>query len=37
METGTPDSPLQVQKLIKEPSPDSGLLGLFQDQNPLFR
>ncbi|XP_065776868.1 isochorismatase domain-containing protein 2 [Muntiacus reevesi] len=27
----------EVQKLIKEPSPDSGLLGLFQDQNPLFR
>ncbi|KAB0382790.1 hypothetical protein FD755_004707, partial [Muntiacus reevesi] len=37
VEKGTPDSPLQVQKLIKEPSPDSGLLGLFQDQNPLFR
>uniref|UniRef100_A0A8C6EG12 Isochorismatase domain containing 2 n=1 Tax=Moschus moschiferus TaxID=68415 RepID=A0A8C6EG12_MOSMO len=27
----------EIQKLIKEPSPDSGLLGLFQDQNPLFR
>nr|XP_014337058.1 PREDICTED: isochorismatase domain-containing protein 2, mitochondrial isoform X4 [Bos mutus] len=27
----------EIQKLVKEPSPDSGLLGLFQDQNPLFR
>lgn len=26
----------EIQKLIKEPSPDSGLLGLFQSQNPLF-
>lgn len=40
---GTPDSsrtlhfPLQIQKVIKEPAPDSGLLGLFQGQNPLFR
>ncbi|KAF0883557.1 ISOC2 protein, partial [Crocuta crocuta] len=40
---GTPDSsrtlhfPLQIQKIIKEPAPDSGLLGLFQGQNPLFR
>ena len=29
--------PLQIQKIIKEPAPDSGLLGLFQGQNPLFR
>ncbi|XP_004617067.2 isochorismatase domain-containing protein 2 [Sorex araneus] len=27
----------EIQKLIKEPSPDSGLLGLFQHENPLFR
>ncbi|XP_040489735.1 isochorismatase domain-containing protein 2 isoform X3 [Ursus maritimus] len=27
----------QIQKIIKEPAPDSGLLGLFQGQNPLFR
>ncbi|KAM4652305.1 isochorismatase domain-containing protein 2 [Discoglossus pictus] len=26
----------EVQKLIKEPAPDSGLLSLFQSQNPLF-
>ncbi|KAM9298930.1 isochorismatase domain-containing protein 2 [Gastrophryne carolinensis] len=26
----------QVQKLIVEPAPDSGLLYLFQNQNPLF-
>ncbi|XP_005863396.1 PREDICTED: isochorismatase domain-containing protein 2, mitochondrial [Myotis brandtii] len=29
--------PLQIQKIIKEPAPDSGLLGLFQGQNPLLR
>lgn len=29
--------PLQIQKIIKDPAPDSGLLGLFQGQNPLFR
>lgn len=28
--------PLQIQKIIKEPAPDSGLLSLFQGQNPLF-
>ncbi|XP_006901887.1 PREDICTED: isochorismatase domain-containing protein 2, mitochondrial [Elephantulus edwardii] len=27
----------EIQKIIKEPVPDSGLLGLFQGQNPLFR
>uniref|UniRef100_A0A673UU55 Isochorismatase domain containing 2 n=1 Tax=Suricata suricatta TaxID=37032 RepID=A0A673UU55_SURSU len=27
----------KIQKIIKEPAPDSGLLGLFQGQNPLFR
>lgn len=27
----------EIQKIIKEPAPDSGLLGLFQGQNPLFR
>ncbi|XP_048185675.1 isochorismatase domain-containing protein 2 isoform X2 [Perognathus longimembris pacificus] len=27
----------EIQKIIKEPAPDSGLLGFFQDQNPLFR
>ncbi|XP_037675476.1 isochorismatase domain-containing protein 2 [Choloepus didactylus] len=27
----------EVQKVIKEPAPDSGLLGLVQGQNPLFR
>uniref|UniRef100_A0A8C5YNU4 Isochorismatase domain containing 2 n=1 Tax=Marmota marmota marmota TaxID=9994 RepID=A0A8C5YNU4_MARMA len=26
----------EIQKIIKEPVPDSGLLGLFQGQNPLF-
>ncbi|XP_047384789.1 isochorismatase domain-containing protein 2 isoform X1 [Sciurus carolinensis] len=26
----------EIQKIIKEPAPDSGLLGLFQGQNPLF-
>ncbi|VTJ79993.1 Hypothetical predicted protein [Marmota monax] len=26
----------RIQKIIKEPVPDSGLLGLFQGQNPLF-
>ncbi|XP_064236861.1 isochorismatase domain-containing protein 2 isoform X2 [Aotus nancymaae] len=26
----------EIQKLIKEPAPDSGLLGLFQGQNPLL-
>lgn len=26
----------QIQNIIKEPVPDSGLLGLFQSQNPLF-
>nr|KAF6267678.1 isochorismatase domain containing 2 [Pipistrellus kuhlii] len=26
-----------IQKIIKEPAPDSGLLGLFQGQNPLLR
>ncbi|MEE6483202.1 hypothetical protein FKM82_013466 [Ascaphus truei] len=26
----------EVQKIIKEPAPDSGLLSLFQGQNPLF-
>ncbi|XP_043944841.1 isochorismatase domain-containing protein 2-like [Protopterus annectens] len=26
----------EVQKLIMEPAPDSGLLQLFQGQNPLF-
>nr|KAF6267677.1 isochorismatase domain containing 2 [Pipistrellus kuhlii] len=28
---------LKIQKIIKEPAPDSGLLGLFQGQNPLLR
>lgn len=32
----TPPYPLQIQKIIKEPVPDSGLLGLFQGQNPLL-
>ncbi|XP_020950700.1 isochorismatase domain-containing protein 2 isoform X2 [Sus scrofa] len=27
----------EIQKIIKEPTPDSGLLGLFHGQNPLFR
>ncbi|XP_068384127.1 isochorismatase domain-containing protein 2 [Eschrichtius robustus] len=27
----------EIQKIIKEPAPDSGLLGLFHGQNPLFR
>ncbi|XP_042539156.1 isochorismatase domain-containing protein 2 isoform X2 [Dipodomys spectabilis] len=27
----------EIQKIIKEPAPDSGLLGFFQGQNPLFR
>ncbi|XP_035580989.1 isochorismatase domain-containing protein 2 isoform X9 [Zalophus californianus] len=27
----------EIQKIIKEPAPDSGLLSLFQGQNPLFR
>ncbi|XP_058136836.1 isochorismatase domain-containing protein 2 [Dasypus novemcinctus] len=27
----------EIRKVIKEPAPDSGLLGLFQGQNPLFR
>nr|KAF6269503.1 isochorismatase domain containing 2 [Myotis myotis] len=27
----------EIQKIIKEPAPDSGLLGLFQGQNPLLR
>ncbi|XP_049757491.1 isochorismatase domain-containing protein 2 isoform X1 [Elephas maximus indicus] len=27
----------EIQKVIKEPAPDSGLLGLFQGQNPIFR
>ncbi|XP_040589821.1 isochorismatase domain-containing protein 2A [Mesocricetus auratus] len=26
----------EIQKIIKEPVPDSGLLGLFQGQNPLL-
>ncbi|XP_056399563.1 isochorismatase domain-containing protein 2 isoform X2 [Hyla sarda] len=26
----------EVQKIIKDPTPDSGLLALFQNQNPLF-
>ncbi|XP_037374120.2 isochorismatase domain-containing protein 2 [Talpa occidentalis] len=26
----------EIQKIIKEPAPDSGLLGLFQGQNPLL-
>ncbi|XP_045388758.1 isochorismatase domain-containing protein 2 isoform X1 [Lemur catta] len=26
----------EIMKIIKEPAPDSGLLGLFQGQNPLF-
>ncbi|XP_023563760.1 isochorismatase domain-containing protein 2 isoform X2 [Octodon degus] len=26
----------EIQNIIKEPAPDSGLLGLFQSQNPLF-
>ncbi|KAM3923902.1 isochorismatase domain-containing protein 2 isoform 1-T2 [Leptodactylus fuscus] len=26
----------EVQKIIKDPAPDSGLLTLFQSQNPLF-
>ncbi|KAG8569657.1 hypothetical protein GDO81_014507 [Engystomops pustulosus] len=26
----------EVQKIIKDPAPDSGLLALFQNQNPLF-
>ncbi|XP_004694160.1 PREDICTED: isochorismatase domain-containing protein 2, mitochondrial [Condylura cristata] len=26
----------EIQKIIREPAPDSGLLGLFQGQNPLF-
>ncbi|KAF6288237.1 isochorismatase domain containing 2 [Rhinolophus ferrumequinum] len=26
----------EIQKIIKEPAPDSGLLSLFQGQNPLF-
>lgn len=26
----------EIQKIIKEPVPDSGLLSLFQGQNPLF-
>ncbi|KAL2762741.1 isochorismatase domain-containing protein 2 isoform 3, partial [Daubentonia madagascariensis] len=26
----------EIIKVIKEPAPDSGLLGLFQGQNPLF-
>ncbi|XP_053460048.1 isochorismatase domain-containing protein 2 isoform X2 [Nycticebus coucang] len=26
----------EIQKIIKDPAPDSGLLGLFQGQNPLF-
>lgn len=42
LETGLwvlPDTllPLQIQKIIKEPAPDSGLIGLFQGQNPLLR
>jgi hypothetical protein len=43
MEMGTLTLPdpssfhLQIQKIIKEPVPDSGLLGFFQGQNPLFR
>lgn len=32
----TPVLRLQIQKIIKEPVPDSGLLSLFQGQNPLF-
>ncbi|XP_034842306.1 isochorismatase domain-containing protein 2 isoform X2 [Mirounga angustirostris] len=27
----------EIQKIIKEPAPDSGLLSFFQGQNPLFR
>ncbi|XP_075393209.1 isochorismatase domain-containing protein 2 [Tenrec ecaudatus] len=27
----------EIQKIIKEPAPDSGLLGLFQGQSPLLR
>lgn len=27
----------EIQKIIKEPVPDSGLLGLFQGQNPLLQ
>lgn len=43
LEMGTLDTasppllPVQIQKIIKEPVPDSGLLGLFHGQNPLFR
>ncbi|XP_014712169.1 isochorismatase domain-containing protein 2 [Equus asinus] len=27
----------EIQKILKEPVPDTGLLGLFQGQNPLFQ
>ncbi|XP_060032387.1 isochorismatase domain-containing protein 2 [Erinaceus europaeus] len=27
----------EIQKIIKQPTPDSGLLGFFQGQNPLLR
>lgn len=27
----------EIQRIIKEPAPDSGLLGLLQGQSPLFR